>query len=85
MKFGSNRKRRNEIFVWQDEENKDEVVWEWNATKIIWHQDGQSDEEQCTMMSFLNRSLCQSVLGRMVQSWDKRVGFARHMWEEEIH
>jgi len=26
MKFGCNRKRRNEIFVSQDDENKDEVV-----------------------------------------------------------
>ena len=85
MKFGSNRKRRNEIFIWQDEENKDEVVWEWNATRIIWNKEGQSDEEQCLMMSFINCSLCWSVMGRMVQRRGKWAGFTRHMWGVEIH
>jgi hypothetical protein len=31
------------------------------ATRIIWNKEGQSDEEQCMVMSFINYSVCWSV------------------------
>jgi hypothetical protein len=44
------------------------------TTRIIWNKEGQSDEEQCMVMSFINYSLCWSVWGEWckggINEWD---------------